>query len=223
APPQDFDAPPQDIDAPPQGFDAPPQGFDAPVQSNAEDLHPDSAATNTAHSQPTTQFVVQPPSFGEQLQSIRLEHHLTLTQLAAKAHISISAICDLESGDLTRLQTNSYYCRSWIERICAAYDPWVSPEPILEAFDRALQQHAPVEPENDLLDNSSGLAEEDTHRLSSILISAVIVLLLLLIIGGWAYKRYEISRQEKASVNYDLPSLIPPPHLPLTPLDIPTP
>ena len=206
----DFGAPPQDFGAPPQEMEI----DDSPVPSQV---------TVTSPSAPTAQFLVKPPNFGEQLQSIRLEHNLTLTQLAAKAHLSVSAICDLESGDLSRLQTNAYYCRSWIERICAAYDPWVSPEPILEDFERALQQHTPPESEDDLLEHDSGLDEEETHRFSSILISVVIVLLLLLIVGGWAYKRYEISRQEKASNNYELPSLIPSPHLPLTPLDIPTP
>ena len=129
----------------------------------------------------------------------------------------------MESGDLSKLQSNAFYCRAWIERICAAYDPWVDPEPILEAYERALSENTPPETENNLLEDEADLSEEETHRFSSILISVVIVLLLLLILGGWAYKRYEISRQEKAATNYDLPSLIPPPHLPLTPLDIPTP
>ena len=176
-----------------------------------------------AHNASAT-YIVAPPNFGEMLQTIRLEHRLTVKDLSEKAHLTETAIRDLESGDIARLNSNAnfHYCRSQIERICQVYGEGISPEPILEAFELELQNHAPLVSTNDLLDKDTTLPEDGTRRFSSILISLVIILLLLLIVGGWAYKRYEISRQEKSSANYDLPSLVPPPQLPLTPLDIPT-
>ena len=172
-------------------------------------------------------IVVKAPGFGEQLQSLRVQHKLTIGELAAKTHMTASAIQDLESGDVTRLNSNAnyHYCRSQIERICQAYGEGISPEPILEALDQELQKHAPVATSEHGLaeETDDGFTEDRTRRFSSLLISLVIILLLLLILGGWAYKRYEIGRQEKSSADYDLPSLVPPPQLPLTPLDLPTP
>ena len=171
-----------------------------------------------------TTYIVASPNFGEMLQALRLDHRFTIRQLSEKAHLTESAIRDLESGQVSRLNSNAnyHYCRSQIERICQVYGEGISPAPILDAFNQELLKYAPPESSGEPLTAETAFQEERSRRFSSLLISMVIILLLLLIVGGWAYKRYEIGRQEKLAADYDLPALIPPPQLPLTPLDIPT-
>ena len=223
SPDYDETPPPETIEVPP-----PPDTSElSPEELDALDKLNDSVAQQTnavpAESQGIT-YVIPNLNFGEMLQAIRLEHRFTIRQLSEKVHMTESTIRDLESGEVSRLNSNSnyHYCRSQIERICQVYGEGISPEPILEAFELELQKYAPQIPDNEPLLPDTAFPEEGTRRFSSFLISLVIILLLLLIVGGWAYKRYEIGRQEKAAIDYDLPSLIPSPQLPLTPLDIPT-
>ncbi len=238
-PPEDQVAPQVTADVPSPDYDEapPPETIEVPPPPETADLSPEeldaldklndsavpSANTTTATSQGIT-YVIPNQNFGEMLQAIRLEHRFTIRQVSEKAHMTESAIRDLESGEVSRLNSNAnyHYCRSQIERICQVYGEGISPEPILEAFEQELQKYAPQIPANESLLPDTTFPEEGTRRFSSFLISLVIILLLLLIVGGWAYKRYEIGRQEKAAVDYDLPSLIPPHQLPLTPLDLPT-
>ena len=219
-PPETIEVPP-----PPETAELSAEELDALDNLNASVVPPANAVPSESQgiAQGIT-YVIPNQNFGEMLQAIRLEHRFTIRQLSEKVHMTESTIRDLESGEISRLNSNSnyHYCRSQIERICQVYGEGISPEPILEAFELELQKYAPQVPDNEPLLSDTVFPEEGTRRFSSFLISLVLILLLLLIVGGWAYKRYEIGRQEKAAIDYDLPSLIPPHQLPLTPLDIPT-
>ena len=132
-PPADYDEtpPPEAIEPPP-----PPETIEISDEEleALDEMNADAAATVCAvpaSAQPphVSTIVVNAPGFGEQLQSLRVQHKLTIGELAAKTHMTASAIQDLESGDVTRLNSNAnyHYCRSQIERICQAYGEGISP------------------------------------------------------------------------------------------------
>ena len=158
-------------------------------------------------------------NYGRMLTNLRIKRNLSMQEVAASCRITVGTLQDLESGDPMRMDQSNVFIASMIETLCRKYDQM--PDEILECFYRAYGECHPERGDDSGFNLSDRDIRQRASRLSSRIIGVFALLLFLLIIGAWGYTAYQRSRQQAASANYDLPSLLPTPDFPMEVLPIP--
>lgn len=175
----------------------------------------------------TSLVMPQDNNFGVQLQRARLDADLSIAEAAAKAHCSGTTIQRLEICDFTCIDDSPFFFRKLIERLGHAYELNEEEiDAIKMSFDADFQNYLTVSGRNVGQPSTSITVDDELpshsrQRTSAFLITMLIVLLGVLILGGYSYKQYQRSRLKHAAQDYDLPSLIETPRLPMDVMPIP--
>jgi transcriptional regulator with XRE-family HTH domain len=160
------------------------------------------------------------PNFGALLENMRLKHNLSRREVCEKCRITPGMLETLEMGDVSLIDHNRLMVGSIIEQLCNIYDEL--PDDVLELFNREYDEyHRNDANAEEKFNYSDAGINRRTPRFFSSIIGIIVVLLLLALLGGWGYSTYQRSRQKAASANYDLPSLLPTPTLPMEVMKIP--
>lgn len=165
-------------------------------------------------------------SFGEMLLQARMDANLSLAEASRKARVSLGSLQSLEAGDFSRINVNSIYCRSIIERLCNAYGTTPdATEAIKDNFDQGLSHYqieTGVETSYETMRESLDDSEPGQRRRpAAIIISIIILGLVGLAAFSYIFNSCQYRRTSNADTDYDLPSLIAPPRLPLDEMKVP--
>ncbi len=145
--------------------------------------------------------------------------------------LDIELLEQIADGEVLLLLTadinvNSIYCRSIIERLCNAYGTTPdATEAIKDTFDQGLSHYqietgveASYETMRDSLDDSE---PGQRRRPAAIIISIIILGLVGLAAFSYIFNSCQYRRASNTDTDYDLPSLIAPPRLPLDEMKVP--
>lgn len=165
--------------------------------------------------------------FAVRIQRARLEANLSVADAAAKAHCSGTAIRQIENRDFSCIDDNPFHFLNLIERLGHTYE--LTDDEILlikEDFKTELQSYLASSGKSSETSTQPTYLDNDSHlhsrqKTSALLITTLIVLLALLVAGGYSYKRYQRARLQHAAQDYDLPSLLETPRLPMDVMPIP--
>ncbi len=191
----------------------------AAVSENLDFEHSDA----TASADSCDSAVVLTPdvaNFGVLLENMRLKHNFSRRDVSVKCRITPGLLEVLEAGDVSQIDLNRLMVGSIIEQLCNIYDEL--PDDVLEQFNRAYEEyHRNDDADAEKFNYRDAEINRSGRRVSATIIGVITILLLLALLAGWCYTTYQHNRQKEASANYDLPSLLPPPSLPMDVLKIP--